>query len=254
MRQQEKPKIKGYLYVADEDNLLFRDVKIGDSVVKPDREPPYFVVDHFLHKVLVTKWPGKLYKAEIINQAAEKDINRGLVKDIWYTRTLGVKILEEVPIENIFGNNGSKIKQVVDIARYITEEQANRLAEISLEYNRELYSKVWEKWISITDKEYASLAKDHQCTLEAHPKNQKHESPIRKGLSITWTQLYHRARELEGDLAVYTDEEGDVCLVPKWSNAGEHLLNAGISYESNNLLTDAEKEQLRSPVKEVFNL
>lgn len=250
----KKKKIQGFVYSADEDNELFKDAKVGDLIIKQDRKPPFIVVDHILDKIIITRWPGKLYKVEVINQSKEKDINKGLVKNVWYTRTLGVKILEEVPVENIFGENGKQIRHIIDLTRNITEEQVNLLSKYNIESSRDLFTKAWRNWILLTDKDCVYLNDDHYNTLKIFPKNQVYGSPIREGLSIISSQFDIRARELVGEAAFGVDEEGEIYLQSKWAKAYEKLKQAGISYESDNLLTEVEKETLRKPVVEVFNL
>jgi len=250
----KKKKIQGFVYSADDDNELFKDAKVGDLIIKQDRNPPFIVVDHTLDKTIITSWPGKLYKVEVINQSKEKDLNEGLVKNVWYTRTLGIKILEELSVENIFGKNGKQISRIIDLTRNITEEQVNSLSKYDIESGRNLFTKAWRNWILLTDKDHIYLNDDHYNTLKVFPNNQVYSSPIREGLSIISSQFDIRARELVGESAFGVDEEGEIYLQPKWSNACEKLKQGGMSYESDNLLSEAEKETLRKPVMEVFNL
>lgn len=250
----KKKKIQGFVYSADEDNELFKDAKVGDLITKQDRNPPFIVVTHTLDMIIIAKWPGKLYKVEVINQSEEKDLNQGLVENVWYTRTLGIKILEEVPIENIFGQNGIQISRLIDWTRNITEEQVTALSKYNVKSGRDLFTKAWKNWILLTDKNYVYLNENHYNTLKVFLKNQVHGSPIREGLLIISSQFNIRARELVGEAAFGVDEEGEICLLPKWSKACEKLRQAGMSYESDNLLTESEKETIRKPVMEVFNL
>lgn len=250
----KRNKIQGFVYSADEDNELFKYAKVGDLIIKQDRNPPFIVVDHSLDKTIITRWPGKLYEVEVINQSKEKDLNKGLVKNVWYTRTLGVKILKEVPVENIFGPNGHHISRIITWIRNVTEEQVNSFSKYDLESGRNLFTKAWRNWISLTDRDYAYLNDDQYNTLKVFPKNQKYSSPIREGLSIMASQFDIRARELVRESAFGVDEEGEIFLQPKWAKASEILRHAGMSYESDNLLTASEKKILRKPVMEVFNL
>ena len=123
-----KEKIKGFVYSADEENELFKNAKVGDSIIKKEKKPPYIVVDHSLGTKIITRWPGKIYKVEVINPSKEKKINKGLVKNIWYTRTYGVKIIEEVPIEMLFGKNGKEICKIIDLTRNISEENVSSIS------------------------------------------------------------------------------------------------------------------------------
>jgi len=248
----KKEKIQGFVYAADEDSELFRDAKAGDLITKQDRNPPFIVVNHTLDKIIITRWPGKLYKVEVLNPSKEKDINKGLVKNVWYTRTLGIKILEEVLVEKIFGVNAQQISQVINLARNITEEQVNALSEYDTVYGRTLFAKTWDHWLSSIDKSYVHTAEDHSNTLKFFSGDQSYGSPIRDGLSIISSQFHIRVREIAGESAFFVDEEGEISLQPKWARACEQLLHASMSYESDNLLTKMEKEILRKPFVDVF--
>ena len=191
---------------------------------------------------------------EILNESGEKEINKGLVKDVWYTRTFGVKILEEVPLEVMFGANGDSIKQLIDLTRIISESQVELLSKYNVKTNRQIVDKAWRKWVRLTDKDYTFYGDDYSNTLKMSPKNQVHASPVREGLSIISSQFDIRARELVGESAFGVDEDGEIFLQPVWGKAVEALLQAGISYESDHLLSETEKELLQKPVKEVFQI
>ena len=57
-----------------------------------------------------------------------------------------------------------------------------------------------------------------------------------------------------GGSAFKVDEEGEICLLPIWANAVEKILHAGMSYASDNILSESERETLRTPFNEVFGL
>jgi hypothetical protein len=247
-------KIQGFVYSALEDDKRFKEAKAGDLIVNENRKPPYIVVDHSFDTTIVTKWPGKLFEVEIINQSKEKDLNKGLVDNIWYTRTLGVRILKEVPVSQLFGQNGRSISRIIDLTRNLTQEQVNTLAKYDLKSRRELYVKVWRNWIKMSDPDYVYLNEDHENTLKVFLKNQRYHSPIREGLSVISSQFSVRAEEINKELAFGIDEEGESFLQPIWAHACEVLLQAGISYEYDNLLTELEKKTLREPLMEVFRV
>ena len=250
----KKKIIQGYVYASKEENKLFKGAKIGDSVIKKDKKPPYIVVDHTLDTKIITKWPGNLFKVEVINPSKEKSINKGLVKDVWYTRTLGVKILDEVNIAELFGRNGQKVEQVIDLTRNITEEKVLELSKYNEKENRDLFTKAWRNWIMLYNKNHPYLNDEHYNTISLSPKNQRYSSPIKEGLSIISSQFDIRARELVGETAFGVDEEGELYLQPIWSNAVEKILHAGMSYASDDILTEVERQNLRKPFNEVFKL
>ena len=246
--------IQGYIYVSKEENELFKGFEIGDSVIKKNKNPPYIVVDHTLDTKIITQWPGKLFKVEVINPSKEKGINKGLVKDIWYTRTLGVKILDEVNISKLFGGNGQNIEQIIDLTRNITEEKVLAFSKYSETENRDLFTKAWRNWIMLYNKNHPYLNDEHYNTISLSQKNQRYSSPIKKGLSIISSQFDIRARELVGETAFGVDEEGELYLQPIWANAVEKILHAGISYASDEILSEIERRNLRKPFNEVFEL
>lgn len=249
-----KRKIQGYVYASKDENELFGNAKVGDSVIKKDKKPPFIVVDHSLDTTIITQWPGKLFKVEIINPSREERINQGLVKDVWYTRTFGVKILEEVEIKKLFGNNGQKVEQIIDLTRNITEEKVKELSKFDKGLNKELFTKAWRNWIIIYDANHPFVNDNHHNTIKLSPKNERYSSPIKEGLSIISSQFDIRARELVGGSAFKVDEEGEICLLPIWANAVEKILHAGMSYASDNILSESERETLRTPFNEVFGL
>lgn len=246
-------KIQGYIFATIED-IEFANAEVGDHIVKADKTPPFFVVDHFIHKKILTHWPGKLYKVEILNENDddEKEINKGLQENRWYTRTFGVKIIEELPQALLFGQNGEDICKIVDIATNITADEAALLSKYPIGNNGKLYSKVWNLWADLTDKDYINKSSNWDGTLAAYPKDQKFISPISHATSLVYNLCYKRAKALEGDAAIDIDDEGEISLKPKWSITCNHLLNAAMSYEAYGFLNEDEKLQMRKPIFEVF--
>ena len=249
-----KRKIQGYIYTSKDENELFGNAKVGDTVIKKDKKPPFIVVDHSLDTKIITQWPGKLFKVEVINPSREKRINEGLVKDACYTRTFGVKILEEVEIKELFGDNGEKIEIIINLTRNITEDNVLELSKFDKGMNSELFTKAWQNWIKIYDSNHPFVNDDHFDTIKLAPKNQRYSSPIKEGLSIISSQFDIRARELVGDSAFGVNNDGEIYLQPIWAKALEKILHAGMSYASDNILTESERKKLRVPFKEVLKI
>jgi hypothetical protein len=250
---KKEKKISGFIYSAFENGERFRNAKAGDLIVNENRNPPYIVVYHSIHTPIINKWPGKLFEVEIINQSEEKDLNKGLIPNVCYTRTLGVKILREVPVDGIFGPNGKSICKIIDLTRSVTEEQVNLLSKFDSSSGRDLYSKTWRNWIKMTDANHVYLNEDHSDTLKVF-RNQEYGSPIGDGLSIISSQFSIRAKEINEASAFGINKDGEIFLKSIWFDACEKLLQAGMSYEQDNLLTEEEKKILRDPVMKVFNL
>jgi hypothetical protein len=251
--QFKKKKIQGYVYVADSENELFKNVKAGDIVIKKDKSSPYIVVDHRLESIIISNWPGKLYKVEILDPSKEKDINKGLVKNIWYTRTFGVNILEEVSVKVLFGKHGKSVVNLANFIKTITEENVINLAKFDNKDNKHLYSKAWKNWIELHDKTHPFLEEEHINTLKLRLKDSSVSSPINQGLSVIANQLDKRAEELVGDSAYTTNEDGDLCLQPTWAKAQDILLHAGMSFATDPILTATERASLRNPLQHLFD-
>jgi len=245
-------KIRGYIYSSLKDDKRFSGVKEGSIIQNIDNTPPWIVVDHLLENVLITQWPGKLFEVEIINLSKEKYLNKGLVKDVSYTRTLGVQIIRELSVDNLFGLNGNSISQIIDVTRNISQEEVTYLSNYNIDEAREIYSQAWKKWIRLTGESSPYLEEDHFDTLEILNQNQKNSSPINHGLSIIASHINLRAKEVLGENAVTIDEDGEVNLNSLWAEACERLLHAGMSFESNDLLSPTEKEILLLPWRKVF--
>lgn len=272
MASTETKTIQGYIYIGDNDERsgLFHNAKAGDSIVKSDKEPPCLVVDYYIEKIIVgSKWPGKLYYVEVLDPDNEEDLQKGLRKDVHYRRTWGVKILNELPLETLFGKNGINIMQVIEMTNNITEAQVDKLALYPLAPFRELYSNAWKNWTALTDPDYVKRTSEYFVrVLGCFPNGQMKISPIGNGLSIVSDMFNKRVNEIAGEAAYEileaeddedddyegAEEEGEMVLKYKWITALEHLLHAAMSWEEDGLLTEQEKEDLRLPVNEVFGL
>lgn len=246
--------LKGYVYYSVEEDKRFSVAKAGDIIKNDSNLPPWIVVNHDLNAIIVTEWPGKLFEVEVLNQSEEKNLNKGLAKDVSYTRTLGVKITREISLENLFGDNGVNICQIIDRTRNITETEVKALSKYKNDYSREIYSKAWEKWIGIHSKESDHATDKHYDTLKFFTSNNRDSSsPIKQGLVIIANQLDSRAREILGQRA-FVIEKGEQYLISEWADAMEKLLHAGMAYENDGLLTLEEKKVLLKPFRETFNL
>lgn len=249
---QENNNLRGYVYYGLDEDQRFSAAKKGDDIVNDTKLPPWIVVDHNLNSLIVTKWPGKLFEVEILDQANEKELNKGLVHDIWYTRTAGVRIVQELPTMHLFGMNGAEICRILDSIININESEIAALSACRKEHTRALYSKAWEKWIAKYNKDSYHAEGKHYDTLKLATNNSRHSSsPIQQGLSVVASQLTIRAREVVGK-AAFKIENGEECLVSDWANAMEHLLHAAMANESDGLLTPTEKKELARAFEEIF--
>ncbi|MAE66259.1 MAG: hypothetical protein CMJ18_18465 [Phycisphaeraceae bacterium] len=236
----------GFTYCAVEDDPRFRHAKIGDVIVNERRTPPWIVVDHETATIIVANWPGRLFEVEILDPSGEEDLNADLVKNVWYSRTLGVRILNELPIRKLFGPNGQHLCRIIDKARSLSVEQVESLTRFDTTEAGRIFAEVWNRWIATQDRP------DGVVAFGMPASDGSFGSPINRGLSTIAPQVDVRARELLGDEAFIEDEDGETCLVPDWSHACSILLHAGLSHDPDGLLSAAEKRILSSAFREVF--
>ena len=63
----------GFVYVPVVDNGPMANAEAGCAVRIPGRAPPWIVVDHEVHTVLVPRWPGRSRAVEIVDAITEQD-------------------------------------------------------------------------------------------------------------------------------------------------------------------------------------
>jgi hypothetical protein len=106
----------GYSYVAHGSGGALAAARVGERVRNPNRQPPWLIVDHALSNVMVTSWPGRLLRVEVVDAATERDGAGGLVADAGYTRAVEVAIVDELPAWQLFGEHGQALARVIDAA------------------------------------------------------------------------------------------------------------------------------------------
>lgn len=251
--------LRGYVYWTEEEGGLFLGAKVGDTIVKPNQDPPWIVVDHHIRDVLVTRWPGKLYGVEVLDASGETHLMSGVKESATYTRTCGVRILEELPLARLFGGNGQELCRILDFARGLSEEQVHRLSRCDLEPSEKVYDHAWRKWSSLRGAEILPEPGAYRDLLKTVCSIGEHGSPIGNGLCVVHSLFFQRAQELAGDSAFsIDDDDGDedagISFLPEWDRACQALVHAAMSCESENLLTASEKALLRKPVAKVFGV
>ncbi len=250
--KSRQKKIRGFLYVTAQDNLELFETPIGSKFIKANRTPPWLVVNHTLDEIIVTKWSGRLLKVEILDQANEKDLNKGLVHDIWYTRTLGVELLEELSTEELFNPEGKVITQILDFANSMDEDQVAYFCQFEITRASEIYSHTWNKWLKNKDPHSIHLNQDHSRTLGIFPNNSR--KTMHRSFSVVSDIVWNRAKEVLGEKAYTIDKEGEYILDKSWSHATAILRHATMAFHGQEHLTQNEKEVLLKPWRSVTNI
>ncbi|MCP5325543.1 MAG: hypothetical protein H7A09_04335 [Oceanospirillaceae bacterium] len=215
--------IIGYIYVADSDEGILKNVSAGQTIKNKKKGPPWIVVGHGFENMTIAKWPGSLWRAEVIDEAK----NTGLREYAKYTRADGVKIIEKLPLSVLFGGFGVAVLKIVESTSSIDLEKAEKLAGAFPDKALELYSKGWNIYGGTKNDQPPFYGRDHQNTI-AMPGDEGC-SPINSAFKIIYSQVFDRANKLTNGKAILTDGEGNLSLDDAWSKACNSFLCAAMA-------------------------
>jgi hypothetical protein len=226
----------GVVFVSDADDGPMRSAKVGATVQNAGGGPPWIVVDHSVVSVIVTKWPGRLWKVEIL-EAAREQPHAG----VNYTRAVSVKVIEEMATSELFGPHGSRVYAMIERARALTTEDLAVLGASVHSLARAAYSRGWRKWLGLGEPESGDPSEDYADTL-AVPGGTR--SPIHSGFTVLHSVLAERARGLVGDAAFVVDDEGNQSFTPEWASAADAFLHAAMAFGAPELLSPTDREAI----------
>jgi len=229
--------------VADAEPGLFAGAQAGNVIAKPNDAPPWIVVSHTLDDVIVgSKWPGTLWRAEVI-EALQPQGHIG-----HYTRAISVKLNERAPVGDIFGADGARVVAVANAAHQITLAQVNRLAGLRRPDAAAHYSNAWRRWLEARGDDIHPGSYDGVLAA-----GRSSGSPIGQGLSVVHSQMYVRAQAIGGPGAIESDEEEDASwLAEPWSSAAATLMDAAFAYGAPDLFTPEARAVMTGPYIAVF--
>lgn len=246
--------ITGFVYVGDIEETQMSKAVEGSIIKNPSRKPPWIVVDHSIESIVVSKWPGKLWTVEVIEPAIDEDFKAagmgGLLPYAKYTRAVSVRVIQEKPLSELFGDNGERVCRVLSTIEELTNSQVIKLAARVSSGLEKFFSAAWEEWLKKVDPNSAHLDLDHRNTLAISGNSS--ESPINQGFCIIQTQVYKKANELTDGKAILIDEDGDTYLEPTWSKALSAFLCAAMSYGAEGFLLEDQRRVLLSAWESVF--
>jgi len=228
---------QGFVYVADVEAGPMREAKPGATVRNPDRGPPWIVVDHSLRSVIPAKWPGRLWRVEILEEAPEQPNATAR-----YTRAAAVRVLEEAPASALFGPRGEAVVRVIDRAGRLELDDVRALSELVGDEARAAYSRAWNRWLAEVDQASPHFGENHDGTLAVFAGETR--SPIGGGFTVLHEVVSRRARALAGDAAFETDEDGEVFLAADWAGASHALLHAAMALGAPDLVPPGDRELL----------
>lgn len=221
--------IIGYIYVEDSDEGVLKNVDVGQTINNKKKGPPWMVVDHGFENMTIAKWPGSLWRAEVIDEAK----NTGLSEYAKYTRANGIKIIERLPLSVLFGGFGAEVLNIVESTSSIDLGLAKKLESAFPDEALELYSKGWNIFGGTKNEQPPFYGRNHQNTI-AMPGDEAC-SPINKAFTIIYSQVFDQANEITGGQAILSDDEGNLSLDDEWSKTCNSYLCAAmaIAYQEN---------------------
>jgi hypothetical protein len=208
----------GYVYVSRDETGPMASASAGLRVGNANDHPPWIVVDHKLESIILAKWPGKLWRVRILHKATEQPLAYAN-----YTRATNVYIEQELPLEVLFEYNGAEIVDFLSSIRSLSIEAKTALANLRKEHAISIHNEVWNRWLSKLDTESPYIGQDHSgiIAMGARPPR----SPVGNATSVLHSELTARAREIDGDSAFVTDDEGQWFNL-QWSRVAANLQHA----------------------------
>jgi hypothetical protein len=233
----------GFVYVSDDTSGPMAHVTVGKRVATGSLEPPWIVVDHSLERIIVARWPGRLFRVAIVpprtdeEKAAMRRAASELQPTAGYTRALAVDMLEELPPSILFGPHGGAVVDVINVSRFLTEDTAARLASARHPTAADAYRRAWAQWLSADQERPVSEDHDVAGTLAAHASGRS-GSPIGAGLMVAYRAVTDSARLRGKADAITIDDEGDELISEPWSTAMAALLDAAMAVGAPDLVGD----------------
>ena len=159
-----------------------------------------------------------------------------------YTRARSIWLIEPAATDELFGENGRAVENILDQAADLELAQLTGLWNTDREL-AQLYSNAWNSW--------AKDHGDHRYTLAMGTHG--FESPIGKGLTLLFDVLHKRAKKLEGNDAFIVDNEGEISFVPKWQSAFDAARFAAIANGAPRFFSTANQSKMSEPWNAILN-
>lgn len=239
------PDSQGFVYVTEAETTVLRDADVGSTVRNPSAGPPWIVVNHALAAVSVARWPGRLFRVEILERAREQP--RSYAN---YTRAVAVKVAAELPTLLLLGAHGEHIAEILGRIDTLTLDEAFALAAATEPSSSEIYATAWGKWLAEVDKHSVHLDADHRDTLQIRVGHTV--SPVGYALSLVSSKMQNRAQRVSGPAALCVDAGGEAELLAPWQGATSALLHAAMAYGAPGLLSSQQTAALKSSWRTVI--
>ena len=196
-------------------------LKIGQIIKNAKAGPPYMVVCEQIQSVIVSSesWPGRIWRVQIIKLGDMSNT----ISNVQYRRAREIKLIEELPIEILFGTHGNKIVPLLNQITMLNALNVDALYANSPEKSvaEAAYTRAWKYW-NENLKYPRSHTYNHGITIASPSRHDQEKSPINDGFSLISALVRKRAHELDGDEAFVEDVyygEVEIVLNPRWSAA-----------------------------------
>lgn len=240
--------ITGYAYVPDDAPGVLSEATPGATVRKPDRSPPWIVVDHAIESALIARWPGKMWSVVVLDADGVEQASASA----HYTRAIAVRVIEEVPAAQLFGERGEEVVAVLSFASRLDAATAERLAGLRHPEADQAYSRAFWRWLDRSGGGSAHGPSDLSGTLAAGSGPSR--SPLNCGLSLVYRAVWDRAEVVVGPGAFVKDDEGERSLTPVWETAAATLLDAAIALGAPSNVTEEETAILTAAWRSAVDL
>lgn len=239
-------RVVGYSYVPESSSELMKEVQPGEVIKNSSDAPPWIVVDKSLNSVVVAKWPGHLWRVEVLRLAGEQPRSTAN-----YVRAVEVKVVEELPLAQLFGAKGEAVVRVIESARTMNIQHLAALLQTADKRAVEIYSEAWNRWLSVLCRlDPIHAREEHSGTLAVSGTSTG--SPVGSAFKVLYSVLRDRALALVGNSAFIVDEDGNEFFVPEWVDACGVFLCAIMGYGADGLLSADERQACTAPWRAVF--
>jgi hypothetical protein len=232
------PPAMGFVYASTGESGPMGRADTGSTIRGASSGPPWIAVSRTLDDVIVARWPGRLWRVELLEAAPSQPR-----QSAGHTRAIAVKVLEELSAATLFGAHGAEVSKVIQAAERLTEEDVERLRARASEAAVAAYARAWTTWITQKDPTSHFVQREHEDTLQARVAGKT--SPIGHGLSIVYKTVFERARAVGGDEVVVRGED-EVWLVPRWATAADALCQAALALGAPEVMPEADRILLLS--------
>lgn len=246
----------GYLFLNE--NLVY---KVGDVAQHDTQQGRWTCVDHHLHRVILTQWPGHLYKVAVIDFVSN-DVEPKLSKNPSYTRALSYAVIEVMKPYQLFGAYGHQVCEILEWIATASYDDMARLGDLIHPRASAIYSNAWHVWLKDIDLKAWNDWHQHidlktvdfdicsENVIAWPTQSENPDSPINNGFYLISSLISEKAKNLDGENAWITmekedeDDEDEQCLAPLWSKANFALLHAAMGFGAKQYLKEEELECL----------